>query len=172
MLLPIITYPDPSLKKIAIPITEFDDSIRDLAESMLETMYVSNGVGLAAPQVGRSTRLIVIDPDHYNSEKNPRVFINPEIELIGENIVSENEGCLSVPLNYRADIPRNNKIKVKYQNILGEIKEEIFEGFPAIIIQHEVDHLDGKLFIDKISRLKRSLYESKVKKWIKNGGLE
>ncbi|MBD5608006.1 MAG: peptide deformylase [Desulfovibrio sp.] len=172
MLLKIVSYPDESLKKICDPVVEFDSGLADLADNMLETMYVAKGVGLAAPQIGRNIRMIVADPEHYKSEKNPLILINPEIELLGETIISDQEGCLSVPMGYRADVQRNDKIKVKYKDLNGIDKEEIFEGFTAIVIQHEVDHLDGILFIDKISRLKRSLYDSKVKRWLRQNVCE
>lgn len=172
MLLKIVAYPDESLNKICEPVTKIDREVSELAENMLETMYVANGVGLAAPQVGKNIRMIVADPEHFKSEKNPLILINPEIELLGETIISEQEGCLSVPMGYRADVQRNDKIRVKYNDLNGVEKDEIFEGFPAIVIQHEVDHLNGVLFIDKISRLKRSLYDSKVKRWLRQNVCE
>ena len=167
MTLDIVAYPEPALKKVASEVGEVNEQIKTLAANMIETMYAARGVGLAAPQVGESIRMIVVDPHYVDAPPNPRVLINPEIYFLGEEIVSEQEGCLSVPLGFRADVKRNNKIKVKYTDLYGNKKEEIFEEFPAIVIQHEVDHLNGILFIDKISRLKRSLYDAKIKKWLK-----
>ena len=167
MILDIVTYPDPRLKEVCKPITEVTDEIRQLAADMLETMYVAPGVGLAAPQVGRNIRMLVMDPAMKDEEKQPRVLINPELTLSGEEVISEQEGCLSVPMNYRADVHRMSNVHLRAMDLDGNIIEEDLEECPAIIMQHEYDHLDGILFIDKISRLRRTLYDSKVKKWLK-----
>lgn len=167
MLLDIVTYPDPRLKERCAPVAEITDEIRQLAADMTETMYAAPGVGLAAPQVGRSVRLLVMDPGVQEGERSPRVLINPELEPMGEVIVSEQEGCLSVPLNYRADVPRFSKVRLKATSLDGTPVDEVLEGFPAVVLQHEVDHLDGTLFIDRMSRLRRTLYDGKVKKWLK-----
>ena len=157
MILDIVTYPAASLKEKCVPVTEITDEIRQLAADMLETMYEAPGVGLAAPQVGRNIRMLVMDPAAQDEEKQPRVVINPE-------------GCLSVPLNYRADVQRAERVHLRYMDLDGKIVEEDLEGFPAIVIQHEADHLDGTLFIDRIGRLRRSLYDTRVKKWLKRKG--
>lgn len=167
MILDIVTYPDPRLKQPCEPVMEVTDEIRKLAADMLETMYAAPGVGLAAPQVGRNIRMLVMDPSGKDEEKQPRVLINPVLELSGEDVVSEQEGCLSVPLNYRADVPRKSRVLLRATDLDGNSIEEDLTDFPAIVIQHEADHLDGILFIDKISRLRRTLYDSKVKKWLK-----
>ena len=167
MILDIVTYPDPRLKEVCKPITEVTDEIRQLAADMLETMYVAPGVGLAAPQVGHNIRMLVMDPAMKDEEKQPRVLINPELTLSGEEVISEQEGCLSVPMNYRADVHRMSNVHLRAMDLDGNIIEEDLEEFPAIIMQHEYVHLDGILFIDKISRLRRTLYDSKVKKWLK-----
>ena len=167
MILDIVTYPDPRLKEVCKPITEVTDEIRQLAADMLETMYAAPGVGLAAPQVGRNIRMLVMDPAMKDEEKQPRVLINPELTLSGEEVISEQEGCLSVPMNYRADVKRMSKVHLSARDLDGNAIEEDLEEFPAIVMQHEYDHLDGVLFIDRISRLRRSLYDSKVKKWLK-----
>ena len=167
MILDIVTYPDPRLKKVCKPITEVTDEIRQLAADMLETMYAVPGVGLAAPQVGRNIRMLVMDPAMKDEEKQPRVLINPELTLSGEEVISEQEGCLSVPMNYRADVKRMSKAHLSATDLDGNVIEEDLEDFAAIVMQHEYDHLDGILFIDKVSRLRRSLYDSKVKKWLK-----
>ena len=167
MILDIVTYPDPRLKEVCEPVGEVTDEIRQFAADMLETMYEAPGVGLAAPQVGRNIRMLVMDPTVQKDEKNPRVLINPVLTLSGEEVVSEQEGCLSVPMNYRADVKRKSRVHLSARDLDGNVIEEDLEEFPAIVIQHEYDHLDGVLFIDRISRLRRSLYDSKVKKWLK-----
>ena len=165
MLLDIVTYPDPRLKTVCAPVTEVSQEVRELASNMLETMYKAKGVGLAAPQVGQFIRMIVMDPCSQDEVKKPRVLINPVLELSGEDIKSEQEGCLSVPMGYRADVKRKSQVHLKAMDLEGNAIDEDLEGFPAIICQHETDHLDGILFIDRISRLKRSLFDSRVKKW-------
>ena len=155
MILDIVTYPAASLKEKCVPVTEITDEIRQLAADMLETMYEAPGVGLAAPQ---------------DEEKQPRVVINPELTLSEDTVLSRQEGCLSVPLNYRADVQRAERVHLRYMDLDGKIVEENLEGFPAIVIQHEADHLDGTLFIDRIGRLRRSLYDTRVKKWLKRKG--
>ena len=167
MLLDIVTYPDPRLKERCAPVGEITDEIRQLAADMVETMYAAPGVGLAAPQVGKSLRMLVMDPGVQEGNRAPRVLINPELEPQGEVIVSEQEGCLSVPLSYRADVPRFSKVRLRATALDGTPIDEVLEGFPAVVVQHEVDHLDGTLFIDRVSRLKRTLYDGKVKKWLK-----
>lgn len=167
MLLDIVTYPDPRLKDRCAPVAEITDEIRELAANMTETMYAAPGVGLAAPQVGRSLRLLVMDPGVQEGERCPRVLVNPELEPLGEVITSEQEGCLSVPLNYRADVPRWSKVRLRATALDGSAIDEVLEGFPAVVVQHEVDHLDGTLFIDRMSHLRRTLYDGKVKKWLK-----
>ena len=148
MILDIVTYPAASLKEKCVPVTEITDEIRQLAADMLETMYEAPGVGLAAPQVGRNICMLVMDPAAQDEEKQPRVVINPELTLSEETVLSRQEGCLSVPLNYRADVQRAERVHLRYMDLDGKIVEEDLEGFPAIVIQHEADHLDGTLFID------------------------
>lgn len=167
MILDIVTYPDPRLKEVCVPVGEINDEIRQLAADMLETMYAAPGVGLAAPQIGRNIRMLVMDPSGKDEPRQPIVLINPQLELSGEDICSEKEGCLSVPMNYRADVQRKSHVHLRATDIEGNTVDEELEGFPAIVVQHEYDHLNGVLFIDRISRLRRSLYDSKVKKWLK-----
>ena len=167
MRLKILSYPDPLLREISKEVKEINEEIRQLAANMLETMYDAKGVGLAAPQVGRHIRMLVMDPGVAVEQREPRVIINPQLELLGEKKISEQEGCLSVPLNYRADVPRFSKVRLQALDLDGNTIDEILEDLPAIIVQHETDHLDGKLFIDKLSHLKRSMYDGKVKKWLK-----
>lgn len=168
MIIDIVSYPDPRLRDKCEPVREITPEIRQLAENMLETMYAASGVGLAAPQVGNNIRLLVMDPAANTENKSPRIIVNPELELQGDRIISEQEGCLSVPMGYRADVPRYSKVRLKAMDINGEAIDEILEGFPAIVLQHETDHLEGQLFIDKISHLRRTLYDARVKKWLKN----
>ena len=162
-ILDIRVYPDPILKQTATKITRVDDEIRKLADDMLETMYQAPGVGLAAPQIGRSIALIVADPASGDDEPpQPMVLINPEIiSASGETAMVE--GCLSVP-DYSAEISRYKKITVKALTPAEEEIELTLEDFPATVIQHEIDHLQGTLFIDRISRLKRNIFERKMKK--------
>lgn len=169
MKLEIVTYPDPRLARKCEPVVEITGELRQLAADMIETMYEAPGVGLAAPQVGRNIRMLVMDPDvgKDGNERHPRVLINPELTLGEDMIPSEQEGCLSVPMNYRATVKRASHVRLKATDIDGNSIEEELEGFAAIVVQHEYDHLDGILFIDRISRLRRSLYDSKVKKWLK-----
>ena len=168
MLLEILTYPDPRLKTVCDTVDEVTPDIRTLAENMLETMYAAPGVGLAAPQVGRFIRMLVMDPSPREVEdRHPMVLINPTLELLGEEICSEKEGCLSVPMEYRADVTRNSIVHLRARDLDWNPVDTTLEGFAAIIVQHETDHLDGVLFIDRISRLKRSFYDSKVKKWLR-----
>lgn len=166
MILEIVSYPHPCLRNISEPVAEITPEIRQLAADMIETMYENEGVGLAAPQIGRPLRMIVMDPGGGKTEKKPRVVINPEIELMGEKIISEAEGCLSVPLGYRADVSRHSRARLTGLDLEGNRLDEILDGLPAIIVQHETDHLDGRLFIDRISHLRKKLYEGKVKKWL------
>ena len=168
MMLEILKYPDPQLRRVCRPVAEITKDIHELAANMLETMYAARGVGLAAPQVGIDLRMLVMDPGMGTEELEPRVIINPALELAGELITSEQEGCLSVPMNYRADVPRYSKVRLKGLDLQGKPLDEELEGFAAIIVQHETDHLDGKLFIDKMSHLKRAMYDNKVKKWQKH----
>ncbi|WP_297670261.1 peptide deformylase [uncultured Desulfovibrio sp.] len=167
MILDIVTYPDPRLKQVCEPVEAVTDEIRQLAADMLETMYAAPGVGLAAPQVGRNIRMLVMDPAGKDEAKRPRVLVNPVLTLGGEEILSEQEGCLSVPMNYRADVKRMSKARLHAQDLDGALIDEDLDGFDAIVVQHEYDHLDGILFIDRISRLRRTLYDGKVKKWLK-----
>ncbi|MDR3357451.1 MAG: peptide deformylase [Desulfovibrio sp.] len=166
MILDIVSYPDPRLNRACAPVREITGEIRTLVADMFETMYASRGVGLAAPQVGRPLRIIVMDPAQKESPPAPRVFVNPALERSGERILSEQEGCLSVPLNYRSDVLRYSAVFVTATDLDGGCFAEMLSGFPSIVLQHEVDHLNGVLFIDHISRLRRSLYDSKVKKWL------
>ena len=171
MSLKIVTYPNPLLGKPSLPITEVTDEIRKLAEEMTEAMYKSDGIGIAAPQVGRLIRLVIIDVTGPEKREGKMVLVNPVwTPLPDAGYVESEEGCLSVPLNYRADVQRAERVHLRYMDLDGKIVEEDLEGFAAIVIQHEADHLDGTLFIDRIGRLRRSLYDTRVKKWLKRKG--
>ena len=161
-ILDINVYPAPVLERVADKITQIDDEIKQLAEDMLETMYQAPGVGLAAPQIGRSIALIVADPATNDGPPEPIVLINPEI-ISSTGETSMVEGCLSVP-NYSAEVTRYKKIVVKAVTLNQDEIELTLEDFPATVIQHEIDHLLGTLFIDRISRLKRNIFDRKFKK--------
>ncbi len=161
-ILEINVYPDPILKRVAKKIIDIDDSIKQLAKDMFETMYQAPGVGLAAPQVGHSISLVVADPASNDDPPNPMVLVNPTI-IAGEGETTIVEGCLSVP-GFSAEISRYQKIVIRALTLDAEELELTLEDFPAIVIQHEIDHLQGKLFIDRISRLKRNIFERKLKK--------
>ena len=167
MLLSIVKYPDPILKVKCTPVLEVTDELRELAQNMIDTMYAAPGVGLAAPQVGETIRMLVMDPGGQTDLRRPRVLINPVLECSGTKIKSEREGCLSVPMDYRADVERFSHVHLRARDLDWQIIDEELDGFPAIIVQHEADHLDGVLFIDHISRMRRSFYEKKVKKWMR-----
>ena len=160
----VVLFPDPRLKLVSKPIDEITDEIRQLAADMIEVMYDEPGIGLAAPQVGASVRMFVIDTEWSDEEigRNPLVVINPEISE-REGRITWDEGCLSVP-DYNAVVERDAKITLRGLDLEGKPIVERAEGLRAVCIQHEVDHLDGILFIDRISRLKRSLYVKKRRK--------
>ena len=178
----IIEAPNPRLKTISKPVETFDGSLKTLVDDMFETMYAAHGIGLAAIQVGEPIRLLVIDlqeedPDaepvpcdhdghahtHQPVINDPRVFVNPEILDPSDDLNTYQEGCLSVPDIY-ADVERPSKCRVRYQDLDGNSHEEEMNGMLAVCIQHEMDHLNGILFIDHLSRLKRSMALKKLKK--------
>ncbi len=168
-LLPLYEYPDPILRQKAEPVTKFDDELRTFLNDMLETMYADHGAGLAAPQVGVSKRMIVLDAEQEDDENgnhkkgNPMTLVNPEIVYKSEETIFFCEGCLSLP-NQRADVERHQKIKVRYQDKNGIEHEIEAEDYLAVILQHEIDHLDGILYIDHLSRLKRDMLLKKLEK--------
>jgi peptide deformylase len=161
-LLRIHHYPDPVLKQKAVAVTSFDEELRCLAGDMLDTMYAAPGVGLAAPQVGVSRRLIVLDCSSRENGPQPLVAVNPEI-VAGEGECCEEEGCLSVP-EYYAKVPRSEMVRVRFQDLDGQLRELEADGLWAICFQHEIDHLDGILFVDRLSPLKRSMFRKKYQK--------
>ncbi|WP_243439433.1 peptide deformylase [Fundidesulfovibrio soli] len=161
----ILKYPDPILCQRAEPICEITPEIRQLAEEMAETMYEKRGVGLAAPQVGECCRLIAVDVSGPDERTDLMFLVNPEI-VSREGQVDDEEGCLSVA-NFRSKVRRSEKVVVKATDLDGKPVEIPADGILAICLQHEIDHLDGVLFIDHVSRLKRAMYDNKVKKWLK-----
>ena len=162
-MLPVITAPDPRLKIKARPVAAVDGKVRRLMDDMLETMYGSIGIGLAAPQVGRSERVIVVDVAREGEERHPLKLANPEILWRSEELMTCNEGCLSLPEQY-AEVTRPAKIRLRYLDYQNEIREIEAEGLLATCLQHEIDHLDGVLFVDHISSLKRGMILRKLTK--------
>ena len=185
-ILEILEVPDPRLKQVSKPVETFDDDLKTLVDDMFETMYAAHGIGLAAIQVGVPIRLLVIDlqePDenaepvecghdhgdgegkhtHQPIKNNPRIFVNPEILEPAEELANYQEGCLSVPEIY-ADVERPATCRVRWQDLEGKTHEEDMQGMMATCIQHEMDHLEGILFIDHLSRLKRNMALKKLKK--------
>ena len=161
---PILIHPDPRLKKLAEPISEVTDAIRLLAGDMLETMYDAPGIGLAAPQIGVLNRLIVLDCVKEEGETpRPLVMFNPEIVSSSDDLNVYEEGCLSIPDQY-AEVTRPREVEVAWMDQNGNAQSEVFDGLWATCVQHEIDHLDGKLFVDYISPLKRQRIRQKLEK--------
>ncbi|MEO6433489.1 MAG: peptide deformylase [Sphingomicrobium sp.] len=172
---PIYESPDPVLKQISKPVDTFDAALKTLVEDMFETMYAAPGIGLAAVQVGVPLRLLVIDlqePEDPNDPdtsvvRDPRVFVNPEILWASDSEVPYTEGCLSVPEQY-AEVMRPDRVRAKWQDVEGTQQESEIDGLLAVCLQHEMDHLNGILFIDHLSRLKRDMVLKKLAKWRKD----
>ncbi|ANI12481.1 peptide deformylase [Pseudomonas citronellolis] len=160
-ILNILEFPDPRLRTIAKPVEVVDDSVRQLVDDMFETMYEAPGIGLAATQVNVHKRVVVMDLSEDKSE--PRVFINPELEALTDEMGEYQEGCLSVPGFYE-NVDRPLRVRVKALDRDGKAFEEIAEGLLAVCIQHECDHLNGKLFVDYLSNLKRDRIKKKLEK--------
>ena len=159
----IIIAPDIRLTHVADDIKNIDKNIELTLDRMLNCMYENNGIGLAATQVGISKRLIVIDCASGDNKKKPIKFINPEVVELSENNIVFEEGCLSLPDQY-ANVTRPNFIVVKYRDIKGKLHKSKFEGLEGTCIQHEIDHLNGKLFVDHISKLRKQIIFKKLKK--------
>ena len=159
----ILTEPNKILREKSIPVEKIDEDLQKLMDDMLETMYAAPGIGLAAIQVGVPKRVIVLDLLSKDKKKNPMYFVNPEIIEKSENYSAYEEGCLSVPGQF-AEINRSDKCHIKYLDYYGKPKEIKAEGMLATCIQHEVDHLEGILFIDYLSKLKRSMISKKLLK--------
>ena len=159
----ILVVPNPVLKEVSQPVAKVDDELRALMDDMLETMYDAPGIGLAAIQIGVPKRVIVMDIAGPDEEKAPRYFVNPEIVWSSDETAPYEEGCLSIPDIYD-EVERPARVKLKYLNYQGEEVIEDADGLFAVCIQHEMDHLEGVLFIDHLSRLKRDRAVAKVKK--------
>jgi peptide deformylase len=160
----IILHPDPRLKTPAKPVVDITSEMRRLADDMLETMYDAPGIGLAAPQVGVLARMLVMDCARKETEApRPLVLINPEVVWSSEDRSTYEEGCLSIPDQY-ADVERPSQVRVQWTGLDGKPAEEHFDGLWATCVQHEIDHLDGKLFIDYLTPLKRQLITRKMQK--------
>jgi peptide deformylase len=167
MVRPIVKYPEPVLQRPAVPVTEFDDELRALVDDMFESMYAAQGIGLAAPQVGVSKRVTVLDLSFQKNPEEKIVLINPEITYRHGKQYGE-EGCLSLP-DIHEKVSRAAVVKVRAQNIDGEWKEYDAEELLARAFQHEIDHLDGVLFIFRVSGLKRDLIQRRIRKLQKAG---
>ena len=161
--LPIIIAPDPRLKQISAPVARVDDDIRQLMDDMLETMYRAPGIGLAAPQVGVLKRVIVVDAAAKDEERAPLRMANPELIEVSDEDLHYEEGCLSLPEFY-AEVARPARIRVRYLDHENEIRERNAEGLLATCIQHEMDHLEGILFVDHLSALRRNMILRKLTK--------
>jgi peptide deformylase len=160
---PILTLPDPLLRKRGKPVERVDDELRRLIDDMFATMYDAPGIGLAAPQIGISRRLIVMDPAKEEAPKTPLVMVNPKILERSEEMRVHEEGCLSIP-DFTAEVERPAKTRVAYIDREGEPQEAELDGIWSTLVQHEIDHLNGVLFIDYLSRLKRDMVVKKFRK--------
>ncbi len=163
--LPIVIFPDPILREPCAPVDRVDDEMRRFLDNMMETMYDAPGVGLAAPQVGVLRRVLVMDPGFRKADgpSEPYMLINPEILSVGETPRVYEEGCLSIPEMY-AEVERPSSVRVRYIDREGAVQERLFEEHAATVVQHEIDHLNGVLFIDYLSRLKRDRLVRKFRK--------
>ena len=157
--LKILIFPDPKLRKVAKKIEKFDKSLEILSENMLKTMYEAEGIGLAATQVDIHIRLVVMDLSEERNE--PRVFVNPEYTILDKSPFTYEEGCLSIP-GFNEEISRPSKILLKWQDLQGNFHEEKPDGIFTVCAQHEIDHLDGKLFVDYLSPIKRDRIRKKL----------
>lgn len=166
--LPIVEIPDPRLRLVSKPVAAVDDTVRELVANMLDTMYDARGIGLAAIQIGVDQRVLVIDLQEGEDAEGkpvraPQAYINPDILEVSEELSSYNEGCLSIPEQY-ADVARPARCRVRWLDEQGESHEQWLEGLLATCMQHEIDHLNGVLFIDHLSRLKRDMVLKKLAK--------
>jgi len=160
---PILTAPDPRLKAVSRPVVRVDDEIRRLIDDLVESMYAADGIGLAAIQIGVPKRILVMDLDQRDGKKNPLAFINPKILWASEELATFEEGCLSVPEIWE-EVARPAKIRAEYLDRDGARQELEAEGLLATCLQHEMDHLEGVLFLDHLSKLKRSIALRKLAK--------
>jgi peptide deformylase len=166
---PILIIPEPLLRKASEPVPAIDAEVRRLVDDMFETMYEAPGIGLAAIQIGVARRVVTIDIARQEEPKAPQVFINPEITWSSEETSTYEEGCLSIP-QYYEEVERPARVRVKYLDVHGKSQEIEAEGLLATCLQHEIDHLDGKLFIDRLSKLKRDRVMKKFSKVARRDG--
>ena len=160
----ILIHPDPRLKKVCAPVSDISDDLRKLADDMLETMYDAPGIGLAAPQIGVLSRLIVLDcVKEEGATPRPIVMFNPEVVASSDETNTYEEGCLSIPEQY-ADVTRPKEVDVTWIDRDGNLQSESFDGLWATCVQHEIDHLNGKLFIDYLGPMKRQMITRKMQK--------
>ncbi|MGH6858984.1 MAG: peptide deformylase [Phyllobacterium sp.] len=160
---PLVILPDPLLRQVSKPVERFDDGLRKFSADMLDTMYDAPGIGLAAIQVGEPLRMVVIDLAKEEEPKAPQIFINPKVLSSGDERNVYEEGCLSIP-DYYAEVERPKEVRIAYVDLDGKPQEIAADGLLATCLQHEIDHLNGVLFIDHISRLKREMVVKKFKK--------
>lgn len=166
---PIIILPDPILREISKPVESINDALRQLADDMLETMYAAPGIGLAAIQIAEPIRLLVMDVADKDQPKAPMVMFNPKVIWSSDERNTYEEGCLSIP-DYYAEVERPKMVRVTYIDFNGKAQEIAADDLLATCVQHEIDHLDGKLFIDHLSRIKREMVVKKFKKRVKEQG--
>jgi peptide deformylase len=166
---PLVLLPNPLLKTVSVPVAQIDDEVRRLATDMLETMYDALGIGLAAIQIGIARRMIVLDVSREEDKREPRVLINPEIVWQSEERRVYEEGCLSIP-DYSEDVERPDMVRVRYLTLDGQVEELEADGLLSTCLQHEIDHLNGILFIDHLSRLKRDRVMTKFTKAARRKG--
>ena len=162
-ILPLVILPDPLLREISKPVAELDGRVKALIDDMFETMYDAPGVGLAAVQIGVTQRIVTMDATRGDDEKQPLALINPEIIWSSDELKDYEEGCLSIP-DYHEFVTRPAKVGVRFLTLSGKIEEREMDGLAATVIQHEIDHLNGKLFIDHLSKLKRDRVLKKFQK--------
>jgi peptide deformylase len=160
---PILVHPDPRLRKIAAPVAAVDAELRALADDMLATMYDAPGIGLAATQLGVMKRVFVMDCAGKDEPPQPKVLVNPEVLWRSETLLTSEEGCLSIPDVYE-DVARPEAVRLRWLGLDGEANEGEFRGREAVCVQHEIDHLDGRLFIDYLGTVKRTMITSRMKK--------
>lgn len=166
---PLVLLPDPILRTVSKPVERIDEGVRKFAADMLDTMYDAPGIGLAAIQVAEPLRMLTIDLSKDDEKRAPQVFINPEILAVGDTASVYEEGCLSIP-DYYADVERPASLTVRYLDLEGREQKMVADGLMATCLQHEIDHLNGILFIDHISRLKREMVIKKFRKLAKDRG--
>lgn len=169
--LPILVAPDPRLKQRAQPVDAVDDEVRKLMDDMLETMYDAHGIGLAAPQVGVLKRVIVVDCARAEEDPQPMALANPEVVWAADETRTYEEGCLSLPEHY-AEVKRPTQVRIRYLDRENEIRELEADGLLAVCVQHEIDHLEGTLFVDHIGSVKRGMIIRKLTKAKRQGELD